>query len=118
MNRIMKALTQLTWLSSGILALLLLAMAIPIVVDARVAAQDIRELWSLVTIEDMRQALDIIDKQLEADLLELKIEQQRSDVPLRFTPENWQAFIDFCGRTGYVVSDENWQRYIHGKLIP
>lgn len=115
MNKL-QIITRITWLIAGILTIVALSLAINITLNVQETASDMRQLSAQVTVEDLRQVLDIMEKELDTQILELEIEKQRIDTPLSFTPENWQAFLDFCGRTGYVVSDRNWQEYRYGRL--
>ena len=115
-ERITRILTKLIFLCSGILLLIFSLLAVSSIWDIRATTMDMRNISSQITIEDMRNAVDIIEKQLDKEILNGMIELQRGDNPLSFTPENWQAFIDFCNNTGYVVSDYNWQRYLKGQL--
>ena len=119
MKNMMKYLAQLIWLFSGILALLLLVLAIPIVLDTKATIKDMRGLVANMTIEDIRQTMNIIEKELDRDLFEqMTYRGYITDRLIEWTPENWRAFLDFCDNTGYIVTDENWQRYIHGELNP
>jgi len=116
MKTIMGALAQLMWLLSGMLVLLLLIISIPRIFDVKETIKDARHIMAEANIQDMRQAMVIIEKELDNELLSLMIEKQRGEQPLKWTPGNWRAFLDFCGRAGYEASDYNWQRYIAGQL--
>ena len=119
MRNIMKYLAQLMWLFSGILALLLLIIAIPGLIDAKATIKDMREIMAEATILDMRQAMNIMEKQLDEDLfVQMTYRNYITDQLLEWTPENWEAFLDFAHNNGYLITDDNWQDYIHGKLKP
>ncbi len=36
--------------------------------------------------------------------------------PFKWTRENWESFLGFCERYGYVISDKNWQQWKGGNL--
>ena len=115
----MKKAIQVLWLISGVLAVAVLLLGTSILLDVKAASKDMQELWDQVTIEDVRQGLNLIEKQLDNETLALEIEQQLSLVPLEDTPETWEAFLDFCGRTGYVSTNpDNYLRFRYGKLKP
>jgi len=114
--RVVGGALKVVWLIAGILAVVVLSLGVRICIDVSGAVEDARQTFSLVTIEDMRQTLDVVEKQLDINKLELEIEKARTSLPLERTSENWEAFLDFCGRTGYVVSDRNWQEYTQGRL--
>jgi len=61
----MKRVIQVIWLVSGILLCVVFALAINIGFDARDAMRDVKELWAQVTIEDLRQSLNLIQEQLD-----------------------------------------------------
>ena len=107
---------RIVWLIVGLLALPTLGLAVNILVNVHGVVEDARQTFSLVTIEDMRQTLDIVEKQLDISKLELEIEELRTGSPLEWTFENWEAFLDFCDRTGYTPIGRNWQEWVHGRL--
>ncbi len=79
--------------------------------------KEIKELLADVTITDVRQIMNITEKQIDKDLFEvMTFRGYVTDELIQWTPENWGAFLDFCDNTGYIVTEDNWKRYIHGEL--
>lgn len=117
---ITKRILQSIWIGCGIILLVLMGLAINTVLEARNAVIEFRQqVSSQVTIGDIRKGLDLIDKQLENDTLALEIEHELSLKPLPDNAETWEAFLDFCGRTGYVSTNpDNYLRFRYGKLRP
>ena len=113
-----KKVTKMIWGIVGILAIVLLIIAIYIGIDIKNTTTDIKDTWSEVTIGDIRNTLNIVEKQLDKDILALQLEQQRVAMPLEWTTENWRNYLDFCGEYGYVVSDYTWREYRYGRLVP
>ena len=114
--RVIEGALKVVWLVAGILAVVVLSLGVRVGFDVSGTASDMRQLGSQLTAEDMRQALTIVEKQLDINKLELEIEKLRTSSPLELTPGTWEAFLDFCDRTGYVVSDRNWEKYRQGEL--
>lgn len=106
---------RLVWIMTGVLVILILSLAMHGVI---VICNDITSVTSQLTIDDFRQGLNLIQQQLDNDTLALEIEKSLAKDPIEFTPQNWQSFLAFCDRTGYVVSDYNWQRFRYGQLKP
>ena len=61
------------------LVVILLVFVVQLGLNASSAMKDVRELWSQVTLDDLRHTLSIVEKQLDIDILELQIEKQRID---------------------------------------
>jgi len=116
--KIVDKISKVIWLLTGILVIVTMVFAINICVDVKNATSDIRGISSEVTINDMRHILDVVEKQLDKDILSLELQQQRLDRPLEWTTDNWQDYLDFCGKYGYVISDYTWQEYRYGRLVP
>lgn len=114
--RVVVGALKVVWLIVGILAVVVLSLGVRICIDVSGAVEDARQTFSLVTIEDMRQTLDLVEKQLDINKLELEIEKLRTSSPLEPTPGTWEAFLDFCDRTGYTPIARNWEEYRHGRL--
>lgn len=112
---ITKLVGRIVWILAGLLIISILSLAIHGII---VVHNDITEVTSQLTIEDFRQGLNLIQQQLDNDTLALEIERSLAKDPIEFTPQTWQSFLDFCDKTGYVVSDYNWQRFRYGELKP
>jgi hypothetical protein len=111
-----KLMGRLVWIVAGLLAVIILSLAVHGVIAIQ---HDIREVTSQLTIEDVRQALTIFEKQIDKNMfVEMTYRGYITDKLLEWTPENWKAFLDFAHNNGYLITDDNWQDYIHGKLKP
>lgn len=109
-----KLAAQTVWFIAGCLAVFLILW---LGLTAMETVKDVREVWSEISAQDIRQALNIAEKKIESDLFEaMTYRGYVSDSLIEWTPENWSKFLDFCEKTGYIVTDENWQRYIHGEI--
>lgn len=109
-----KLAAQTVWLMAGCLVVFFI---LSVGLDVAATMKDVKEVWSELSAQDIRQALNIAEKEIDADLFEaMTYRGYISDSLVEWTPENWNAFLDFCNRTGYIVTDENWQRYVHGQL--
>ncbi len=115
-REVISTVLRVVWVLAGVLVIVVLSYGVHILVDVSRVVEDAHQLSSQITIEDVRQTLSIVEKQLDIDKLELEIEKARTSSPLERTSENWEAFLDFCERTGYVVSDRNWHEYSQGRL--
>ena len=116
LEQITKTLGRLIWIIAELLAVIILSLAIHGVIVVR---NDITRVTSQLTIEDLRQVLNVMEKQIDSDLFtEMTYRGYITDQLIEWTPENWKAFLDFAHNNGYLITDENWQDYIHGKLKP
>ena len=84
------SIAQIIWSLCGVLMILVLILAINIGMDAK------------VVVEDMRYTA----------------EKRLYDERLSLTATSWGAFMDFCERNGFITSEDNWQKYRYGQLIP
>lgn len=115
----MKKVAQIIWLIAGVLACVVLGLVINLSIEAKQSLQDVTDVFSQVTIDDLRHGLSLIDQQLENNKRALELEERLSIVPLPDTAEIREAFKDFCGRTGYVYSNpENYLAFRYGRLKP
>lgn len=121
-NKIIGTAASVMWLTSGFLTIILVAVSLQTMLEVRSAAEDMSQLWNQVTLQDLRHTLTVAEKGIDLKLLEnMNYYGRINNNTINWTPgtpENWQEFLDFCERTGYVVSDANWQRYINGELKP
>jgi hypothetical protein len=69
----LKQITQAVWIMAGVAVIVATIWLIPIAIDAQHAVLDMRQLWSQVTIEDMRNTIRVVEKQLDLDILELEL---------------------------------------------
>ena len=114
MKEKIKIAAQTVWFIAGCLVVF---FVLTIGLDIASTMKDVKGIWSELSAQDIRQALNIAEKQIDADLFEaMTYRGYISDSLVEWTPENWEAFLKFCGRTGYIVTDDNWQRYIHGEI--
>lgn len=114
--RIVGGALKVVWLTVGVLAVVVLSLGISVCVNVSEVVSDARQLGSQLTVEDVRQTLDLVEKQLDINKLELEIEKLRTSSPLEQTPRTWEAFLDFCDRTGYTPIARNWEEFRHGRL--
>ena len=111
MKEKVKLAMQIIWFLVGCLVVFFI---LSIGLDVSATVKDAKEVWDDLSTQDIRQALNIAEKQIDADLFKaMAYRGYISDRLIEWTPENWEAFLDFCDRTGYIVTDDNWQRYIH-----
>lgn len=108
----MKKIISILWLVSGILVIAILSFGLSTTIGVWAATRSLSDLSSQVTIDDVRHALDIAEKQIDNESA-LRI------VPLEDNDYTRALFIDFCGRTGYVSTNpDNYLRFRYGKLTP
>ena len=112
----MKKGLQITWLVVGLFAIILLSLGINTILTIR---HEVKAISKQITMQDVRQAMNIIEKQIDTDLFtQMTYRGYITDQLVEWTPENWEAFLDFSKKNGYFITDDNWQDYIHGKLKP
>lgn len=113
-NKIIKTI----WVLAGVLVIVVMVIAICIGLDIKETTTEIRDIGSQANIDDMRTVIGVIEKQLDKDILSLQLQQDRTSLPLEWTVENWQDYLNFCEEYGYVISDYTWQEYRYGRLVP
>ena len=69
----MKIVSRCLLLTSSILLLVILTLGVSIVADIKAASQDMQELWSQVTLEDMRHTLNVVEKELDLKIIEAQL---------------------------------------------
>jgi len=118
-GRKVRYISSAIWSIAGITLIVLLCLAINVLFDTKSVISEVGDFWlEEVSIEDIRSGISALNTGLEIKRMELELQLSRGDYPLDYTEENYQAYLDFCGRTGYVVSDYTWREYRWGRLIP
>ncbi|MFA5386043.1 MAG: hypothetical protein WC364_15540 [Eubacteriales bacterium] len=72
----LKQITQAVWITAGVAVIIATIWLIPIAIDLQHTVSDMRQLWSQVTIEDMRNTIRVVEKQLDLDILELEMRKK------------------------------------------